>query len=307
MHDIRTTPFLKPEDVLALGFIRNPPVYVFRRYHRAGLRSHILAVLDPEAVRREREGIVQEGVRVFPRAKPVKILRIFRTRFAGLQDAENEIARVKQVIRFLGPECLALSEEFLVSYGLEGPSEILLCGLQEYVEGAVFDPWTTLSDQRLKALLRLIARENRWTGGVPGEGIQVEAVKEKAQIFVARTKRLVAEAGLMPDLSGVGNLLIDRAGAIRLVDINNISSRPPDGVVPLDDQGYPVWDKSIEALYRIETWAAGRVPAMDAEPYRCLTDPERRRMVHEIERRFMERRAGILPTYGAAGVLISTP
>lgn len=307
MEDIRTKPFLDPEDVLSLGFIRNPPVYVFRRYPRAGLRSHILAVLDPVAVRREREGLVQDGVRVFPKAKPLKILRIFRTRFPGLPEAEEEITGVKQVIRFLGPECLALSEEFLVSCRFEGPPEILLCGLQEYVEGAVLDPWAELSDQRLQTLLRLIARETERTDGVPVKGIQVGAVKEKARIFVARTRRLVAEAALLPDLSGVGNLLVDRSGAVRLVDINNISRRPPEGVVPLDDQGYPVWDKSIEALFRIEQWAAGRAPSMDADPYLYLADPDRRRRVHELETRFTEGRGGGLSTYGHAGLPVTVP
>jgi hypothetical protein len=51
--DIRDRETLQHGDIVSLNFIRADCPYVFRRHFRCGLRSHILEVLDPEAVRRE--------------------------------------------------------------------------------------------------------------------------------------------------------------------------------------------------------------------------------------------------------------
>ena len=93
-EDVRDKKNLSAEDVLALNFIRSPGSYIFRRHYRQGLRSHILEVLDPDDVAREKRGVVSGGIKWYPRAKPKRMLRIFRTRFASHQEAYDELKRV---------------------------------------------------------------------------------------------------------------------------------------------------------------------------------------------------------------------
>ncbi|MBU0734796.1 MAG: hypothetical protein KKG10_11670, partial [Proteobacteria bacterium] len=85
-----------------------------------GLRSHIMEVLRSADVARETEGVIREGTRWFPRARPLKMLRIFRTRFDSLRNAEEELRRVKIVETYLTPAHVARSNEFLVDYLLQG-------------------------------------------------------------------------------------------------------------------------------------------------------------------------------------------
>ena len=89
-EDIRDKPTLSPQDIHGLNFIRVPGTYIYRRHYRAGLRSHIMEVLDPRDVARENKGVVIEGMKYFPRAKPLKMLRLFRTKFHSLQQAHEE-------------------------------------------------------------------------------------------------------------------------------------------------------------------------------------------------------------------------
>ena len=114
--DIRDKPCLDHDDILKLNFIRNPGRYHFRRHYRAGLRSHLMEVLNPEDVAKEKSGVVVDGLRMFPRAIPLKMFRIFRRRFKGLSEAKEELRRVRIVESYLGPDHIARSSEFLVHY-----------------------------------------------------------------------------------------------------------------------------------------------------------------------------------------------
>ena len=80
-EDIRDKRYLNHGDVVKLNFIRSPAKYHYRRYYRAGLRSHIMEVLEPYDVKKETEGVFVDGIKWYPRAKPSKILRLFRMRF----------------------------------------------------------------------------------------------------------------------------------------------------------------------------------------------------------------------------------
>ena len=149
VQDVREKPSLNADDVLRLNFIRQPGRYVFRRHYRQGLRSHIMEVLDPDDVAREKSGVVSDGIKWFPRAKPLKMLRIFRARFPSRREAHAELQRVIIVATYLGTEGYARSNEFLVSYLWGAHHDILLCGLQEYVEGLNIEPWGYLNADRL--------------------------------------------------------------------------------------------------------------------------------------------------------------
>jgi hypothetical protein len=129
--------------------------------------------------------VIIDGAKWYPRAEPLKMLRIFRTRFKNLQEAEEEIQRVKTIESYLGPENFAKSDEFLVDYQLNGKRELILCGLQEFIQGAILDPWDQLDDSHLISILRRISFETF----EEAESIAdqwVEQVRNKAETFIGK-------------------------------------------------------------------------------------------------------------------------
>jgi hypothetical protein len=284
-EDVRDKLRLDHEDMLRLNFIRNPGAFLYRRHYRSGLRSHIMEVLNPGDVEREKEGVTIDGLRLFPKAGPLKMLRVFRKRFNDLKDAEEELKSVKILEKFLRPDCVARSDEFLVHYELNGKYHILLCGLQEYVKGEILDPWSHLDKTCLASLFSHMGFErhndsdsivDRWVGRVRENGVKL----------VQKIKQLILHADLVPDLAGVGNLILTRSGNMKLVDINNISRISFDRTIPIDDRGYPVCDKSIEALSLLERKLIGR--SLDGRDviYNTFLDPERMKDVKKIEKKF---------------------
>lgn len=290
--DIRDKPRLNHSDILNLNFIRNPGRFIFRRYYRAGLRSHIMAVLDPKDVQREKKGIQKDGVTWFPKAKPLKMLRVFRTRFDRLEDAMQELKRVRLVEKYLAPEYMAMSNEFLADYCVHGKYETLLCGLQEYVEGEILDPWGPLDRNSLWAFFcRMADREEhqtrpkkdwieKWTG----------TVRSKAGKALAQIRNMIRETCLIPDLAGVGNLVLTPSGGIKLVDINNISSVSWAADISCDDKGYPVCDKSVEALSLLEQKLLGRSLDKTDPEYGVFLDAGRMKKVRVLEKTFHRSR-----------------
>jgi len=281
--DIRDITSIDHHDVIGLNFIHSDCKYLFRRHFRQGLRSHILEVLDRKDIEKERCGVYDGGTLLFPKARPRKVLRIFRTRFNNLEQAMQEIRRVKMTESYLTPECIAQSVEIIVEYHLGNQKSILLCGLQDYVAGVVFDPWTLLTGAAFLSSLYdslmgisdppLIKRK-KWLSLVRGNGEQ----------FIANTKKMITEASLIPDLAGVGNVLVTSSGSFRLVDINNISPVIFDDTIRLDDRNYPVSDKSIEALALMEEKL---LDGQTSDPlYERFLSDVRRRKVREREKKF---------------------
>jgi len=286
-QDIRNRPFIDHTDVVALNFIRSTPPYHFRRHYRQGLRSHIMEILNLSDVAMERTGIVVDGVRRFPKAAPCRMFRIFRTRLKSLPEALAETARVKLVERYLAPDFMARSTECIVDYKGPGGRALVLCGFQEYIPGEVLDPWTILdAASLLPSLYQSIARSAE---PLPlSQGRWIESVRQRASGFVGRIKRMIIEAGHIPDLAGAGNLIVNAGGEMRLVDINNISPVVFDASVRLDEKGYPVGDKSIEALSLIEEKIVNRPIDLDEPVYRHFLDPQRQKKVGAEALRFQE-------------------
>jgi hypothetical protein len=284
-QDIRDRAYIDHDDVIALNFIRNPSPYAFRRHFRQGLRSHILEVLAPAEVNLEKEGVVRDGVRWYPKARPHRIFRIFRARLKTLENALEEIARVKIIEKYLAPDYLAKSTEFLVDYfGPEGP-DLMLCGFQVYVEGQIIDPWGLLAWTELgPSIYRALCPASDPDGALQAQWIRRS--RRQAAAFVARIKRMILEKAHVPDLAGVGNLVMVASGHIKLVDMNNISRAALDPVIRLDDRGYPVCDKSIEALYLLERQFFGNAVDQAEAIYRHFLDPRRRRQVQACEEGF---------------------
>ncbi|MBW1804633.1 MAG: hypothetical protein JRJ85_28390, partial [Deltaproteobacteria bacterium] len=187
-EDVRDKLRLDHEDVLRLNFIRNPGVFLYRRHHRAGLRSHIMQVLNPEDVKREKEGVIIDGLRHFPKAGPLKMLRVFRKRFNSMKDAEEELMRVKMVEKFLGPDCIARSDEF----------------------------WSHLDEDRLVSFLYRMGFRRQKDSESTGER-WIGRVRENADRLIEKIKQMILQAGHVPDLAGMGNLILTRSGNIKLV------------------------------------------------------------------------------------------
>ncbi len=97
---------------------------------------------------------------------------------------------------------------------------------------------------------------------------------------------MILEANHVPDLAGVGNLLLTPEGEVKLVDINNISRVSFGPTIGVDDKGYPVSDKSIQALSLLERKILARtINRMDAV-YKTFLDSQRMRDVKVLEDRF---------------------
>jgi hypothetical protein len=283
MSDIRDCDHIQHADILALNFIRRDAPYVFRRHFRTGLRSRIIEVLETDAVARETEGVMVDGVRCFPRARPTKMLRIFRTRFADLEQGLRETRRLKRVERWLAPMFVAASQEFYVDYCCGGRRQILLCGLQDHVHGAALDPWQASRAGYLEQLYRRLVDE---TGTRMKAASFQKRFRASLEAFVAAVRGLMDRERVLPDLAGVRNLVVDADSRLRLVDINNIQDLALGDAVALDDKGYPVLDKSIEALDLLAFHFLGRRDLRDDGLIGCFFTPERRTQVEAVARRF---------------------
>jgi hypothetical protein len=285
MKDIRDKSFIRHEDVVSLNFIMDTNDYVFRRYHLNGLRSHIMEVLASKDVEKENKGVYVDAIQRFPIAKPIKMLRIFRKRFSGFEEILDEIRRFQIVERYLTSIHLAMSEEFIVDYQVGKKREILLCGLQEYVEGECLDPWSLQKTHYLENLVdKLMERPEQ--RGVLSRSNLISRIEKSAESFVVRVKKMIREVCCVPDLAGNRNILITGDGYVKLVDINNISYLSSDGCILMDDFNYPVCDKSIEGLSLIELNLLGRKIEKNDPVYKNSLNPERLREVNSLAIQF---------------------
>ncbi len=283
--DIRDHPDIRHADIVALNFMRPPDNIFYRRHYRHGLRSHIMEVLDAHDRRLETEGLLKDGVRFFPRARPRKMLRLFRRRFDSPGQAVDEIHRLQVLDRYLSPAFYAPSDEFIVDYrGPEGYS-IMLCGLQEYVSGEDLDPWHHNPSNLLSEICRRLISDHYGVSQLPLKELS-QRIRQQATHFIVRVKRMAREANHIPDLAGIGNILVTAEGQIKLVDINNISRLWFDHRIRVDDKGYPVCDKSIEALSLLEKHCTGGVDLKNDPVYQVFLDPQRMQEVRSLEQAF---------------------
>jgi hypothetical protein len=283
--DIRDKAHIRHEDIVNLNFIRKPEAYVFRKYHKQGLRSQIMEVLNPDDVIKQNKGETLNGILFFPRAMPLKMLRIFRTRFHALPDVFEEIRKLKIVEKYLPSDSYAKSEEFIVDYVWNGHRDFILCGLQEYVAGEILDPWETTGIHQVETFFAGINANRRNTPGMTTDQL-VTRFRNKLEIFVKSVKKMILEANYIPDFAGLENLLVTPQGDIKLVDINNVSkvSLGPD--IRLDDKGYPVCDKSIEAISILEEKLLDKPIDNTETLYKIFLDPQRMKEVGKLEEKF---------------------
>jgi hypothetical protein len=285
IKDIRDKSHITHEDVLSLNFIRKPGAYVFRKYHKQGLRSHIMEVLDPGDVLKQNKGEIIDGIRIYPWAKPLKMLRIFRTNFSSTNEVCEEIKKLKIVEKYLPQDSYAKSDEFIADYIWNKNRDFILCGLQEYVEGEVLNPWDPISKHQLASLFTPM--EGHGSNGFQKTSEQlIHKFYIKVEHFIARVKKMILEANYVPDFAGVENLIITPTGNIKLVDINNISKVSLGPEISLDDKGYPVCDKSIEAISMLEKKLLGKPIDKTERLYKIFLDPQRMKKVGVLEEKF---------------------
>ena len=97
---------------------------------------------------------------------------------------------------------------------------------------------------------------------------------------------MIDQTGYIPDLAGIGNLILTCTGDLKLVDINNIVEIKLDDTILLDDKGYPSCDVSIAVLSILEQNLLGRDIPMDDLLYRHFLSTERKDRVKAIEKEF---------------------
>jgi hypothetical protein len=114
----------------------------------------------------------------------------------------------------------------------------------------------------------------------------IQRAQERAKKFIEGVKRMILEANHVPDLAGVGNLLLTPEGEVKLVDINNISRVSFGPTISIDDKGYPVSDKSIQALSLLEQKILARAINKKETVYKTFLDSQRVRDVKVLEDRF---------------------
>jgi hypothetical protein len=284
-EDVREKTSLNHQEVVGLNFVKDSGSYFFRRHYKQGLRSHVMEVLRRDDVKRERTGVVIEGVRWFPKAKPIKMLRIFRAKFKSLDQALEEVNRVKIIEKYLAPDHVAMSDEFLVDYVVDGKRDFILCGLQEAVAGEILDPWSPITKEHLVELFSRMSRESTEARD-RGTGRLIQRAQKRVNKFIEGVKGMILEANHVPDLAGVGNLLLTPEGEVKLVDINNISSVSFGTNIPIDDKGYPVCDKSIQALALLEQKILAKAINKEDAVYKIYLDAQRMRRVKVLEDKF---------------------
>jgi hypothetical protein len=285
IKDIRDKAHISHEDIIELNFIRKPGFYVFRKYHKQGLRSQIMEVLDPDDVIKQNTGEITNGILFFPWAMPLKMLRIFRTRFDSLTDVFEEIRKLKIIEKYLPSDSYAKSDEFIVDYIWNGNRDFILCGLQEYVAGEILNPWETIGINQLGNIFADI-RVNRPNSLKMTPERLIAKFQKRVENFIKCVKKMILETSIVPDFAGLENLIITYQGDIKLVDINNISRVSFGPEIRLDDKGYPVCDKSIEAISILEQKLLDRPIDKTETLYKIFLDPQRMKEVSVLEENF---------------------
>lgn len=283
--DIRDKTHISHRDVMGLSFIKKQDTYVFRKYYKQGLRSQIIEILDSNDAIKQNKGEIINGIRFFPRARPLNILRIFRAQFESIENVFEEINKYKTLEDYLPPDAYSKSCEFVVDYIREGKRDFILCGLQEYIEGKVLNPWDLFYKNHLINLVRSMQDQGHNPLKMTTEQL-IQKVKKQAGKFIDSLKRMILDAKYVPDLAGIGNLMLTACGNIKLVDINNISRVSLEPDIGLDDKGYPVCDKSIEAVSIMEQKLLDRAIDKTETIYKIFLDPERIKRVKVLEEKF---------------------
>lgn len=278
MKDIRDIQHATSDEVNDLNFLNLTDQYVLRRHTYQGLRSHVFQILKTDDVRKENEGVIRKGVKNYPKAAPVKILRIMRTKFNNLAAVTVEIKKYKLIERYFDAESYAKSQEIIVDYNHNGKNKVMLIGIQDYVEGFRLNPWSAYIGFQIVDFLKISGIKNI-------DETMAQILKNMAN-FVHLLKRFILKTRHIPDLAGIGNIMLKRSGNIVLVDINNISEVSFSDPIYVDNFGYPIVDRSIEAIFCLDKFCTPNEYDKNNFLYRKFLSDSRRKKVDAIEKEF---------------------
>lgn len=175
--------------------------------------------------------------------------------------------------------------------------------------GAFLPDTTPFADLGLDNQFRYYSLQRRiWVAKdlrICTERLRTTISQHSLERFIRDVRDMVQNLGMLPDLAGKGNLVLDQFGLVKLIDINNFRRLVPDEEVEkalsgefdldeyvlgrkdirkrlppdfLDDLGNPIADLSLAALETLEIRGLGRDPdslAQDAF-YSSLRHPKRR-------------------------------
>lgn len=247
MIDIRDIKHATPEEITDLNFLHLTDQYVLRRHNYQGLRSHVFQILKTDDVRKANEGVIKEGIKKYPQATPLNILRIMRKKFKSLDDVLAEIRKYKLIEKYFDADSYAKSQEIVVDYNHGGKNKVMLIGIQDYVEGFRLNPWSTIIGLHIVDFLKI--------SGIKNIDETVSQIRKNVADFVQLLKDFILKTRHIPDLAGIGNIMLKRDGTIVLVDINNISEVSFSDHIYVDDFGYPIVDRSIEAIFCLDKFS----------------------------------------------------
>ena len=176
--------------------------------------------------------------------------------------------------------------------------------------GAFVPDTTPLADLDLAGKFRYYSLQRRVHHSIDlrlhSERLVSSHSRHSLERFIRDVRDMVRALGIVPDLAGKGNLVLDRYGLVKLVDINNFrrlfSSEelerrlpakldefvmglhdirkvlPPDFI---DDLGLPIGDLTLSRLMHLEVRVLGRdLRKVEQDPfYSALFDSELRRVV----------------------------
>ncbi|MCA9664452.1 MAG: hypothetical protein KC503_02655 [Myxococcales bacterium] len=139
------------------------------------------------------------------------------------------------------------------------------------------------------------------------ERLPLQASRRSLERFIRDVRDMVNELGLVPDLAGRGNLVLDAAGLVKLIDVNNFRRLVPceeleacfsdddeiaeyaashkriEPALPVDfvdDLGHPVGDLTLQQLRTLEVRGLARdYKAVDRDPFYAPLRNERRQKV----------------------------
>lgn len=281
MRDIRDIKHATSEEVNGLNFLNLTDQYVLRRHIYQGLRSHVFQILKTDDVRKENEGVVKEGEKKYPQATPIKILRIMRKKFQRLDDVKAEISKYKLIEKYFDHDSYAQSQEIVVDYIHNGENKVMLIGIQEYVAGFRLNPWSANIGFHITDFLKI--------SGINNIDETVSQIKKNIANFVQLLKSFILKTRYIPDLAGIGNIILKSDGNIVLVDINNISKVSFSDPIYVDDFGYPIVDRSIEAISCLDKFSLPDEYNRDCFLYNKFLSNHRCKKVNAIEKEFDQK------------------
>lgn len=245
----------------------DPEKWVMIKGSTQGTRSCIVMLFDRDEYTRQREGVVIDNKKQYPKAHPKQVLRILRNgaeKTDHLQPMLDDYHFLVENFVGDGEDQLAQSNELIVELNDKDISllcqrtEILsppdhkhfLVGLQQYIHGDTLDPWRQIAISKLKECAKVSPVNLGVHLRLDADGIS--KLESSFRLMRTRIHTCLREHKKIPDL-GIGNTIMEPSGSLTIIDINNLIRAPENlAEIPTDENGYPAFHGSIDSLLQID-------------------------------------------------------